>query len=208
MFNLFNKKKTPKILDTSVLIDGRIVGIIESGFLDGNIIIPDYVLEEMQTMWADSKDHDKRQKGRKGLDIAEKVKNLTHAEIYISKKDPSPVDTRLVYLADEMEGKLMTLDVNLAKMARVHSVPVLNINDLYDAIKPRLVIGQEIFVKIKEKGKDRNQGRGDYEGTMVVVDDAIEHIGKRIKVEIRSVLGLTTGVLVFARPVLEEETDG
>jgi len=204
MFSLFGKKHS-KIRDTSVLIEGRILGIIENGFLEGNIILPDFVLEEMQTMWADSKDHDKRQKGRKGLEVAERVKSLTDAEIYEDDESDIPVDTKLINLSKKLEGKLLTLDINLGKLAKVHSVPVLNINDLYDAIKPKLVVGQEIFVKIKEKGKEKNQGRGDFDGTMVVVDDAVQHIGKRIKVEIRSVLGLPTGTMIFARPVKKDE---
>ena len=148
MLKFLNRNKNSKVIDSSVFIDGRIIGIIESGFMEGNLIIPQFVLEEMQTM-ADSKDHDKRQKGRKGLDVAFKVQKLANAKVLDKEVEANTVDMKLVILSKEINAKLLALDVNLNKVAKVHLIPVLNINDLYNAIKPRLVVGQTISIKIK-----------------------------------------------------------
>lgn len=204
MLELFAKKKENKVLDSSVLVDGRIYDLLKTGFLEGTIVIPLFILEEIQQL-ADSKDHSKRQKGKKGLDVARKISELTKVDTWNGTikevEESKSTDIKLVILCKHLHGKLLTLDHNLGGVAKVHGVTVLSIHDLYLSIRPKLMLGDEIFVKIKEKGKDPGQGRGDYEGTMVVVDKAADRIGQRVKVEVRQVWSQDTGTLVFAKLV-------
>ncbi len=209
MLDFLAKKKSNKVIDSSVLIDGRIFAIFKSGFLENDdVIIPLFVLEEVQRL-ADSRDPAKRLKGRQGLDVARKIQDLTGAEIWNKRikevDDAKSIDTKIVILSKHLGAKILTLDHSLNEIAKLHKVSVLSVHELYLAVKPKFVIGEEIFVKIKEKGKEAGQGKGDYEGTMVVVDGGEIHLGTRIKVEIRSILSLDTGILIFAKPVKREE---
>jgi len=208
MLDFLKSKKQNKIMDSSVLIDGRIYDVIKSGFLEGDFLIPLFILEEVQKL-ADSKDHAKRQKGKRGLEIAKKIQELTKSEIWNKKIDEvdacDKVDTKLVILCKNLGSKMLTLDHSMNELAKIHSVEVLNINELYLAVRPRLMMGDEIFVKIREKGKEQGQGRGDWEGNMVVVDGGEEFMGQRIKVVIRLVYGQDTGTLAFAKPVKRED---
>ena len=198
-------------MDSSVLIDGRIFDILKSGFLEGDFIIPLFILEEIQTL-ADSRDHIKRQKGKRGLDTAKRVRELTSAEIWNKKIEEvdtcKDVDTKLVILCKNLGAKMLTLDHSQNELAKIHSVPVLNVHELYLAVKPKFIVGEEIFVKIKEKGNEQDQGRGDYEGTIVIVDGGEAHLGKRIKVVIRNIMSTDAGTLIFAKPVKREEDGG
>jgi len=202
MLELFAKKKSNKVLDSSVFIDGRILSVLKTGFIEGDFIIPLFVLEEMQRL-ADSKDHDKRQKGRDGLEMAKKVQALTGAEIWNKKllevDEATSTDIKLVLLSRTLNAKILSLDHNLNEISKIHGVTVLNIQELYLAIRPKFLKGDEIFVKIKEKGKEPGQGRGDIEGTMIVVDGGEEFMGQRIKVVVREVYAQETGTLVFAK---------
>lgn len=209
MLEIFGKKKSNKVLDSSVFIDGRIYSILKTGFLEGNFIIPLFILEEMQRL-ADSNDHDKRQKGRSGLETAKKVQSLTGAETWNKRvqevDEAASVDIKLVLLSKHLSAKLLTLDYALNEVAKIHGVTVLSIQELYLAIRPKFVVGDEIFVKIKEKGKEPGQGRGNIEGTMIVVEGAEAFIGQRIKAEIRDVNSNERGTLVFAKLTKREES--
>lgn len=212
MLEFLTKKKSNKVIDSSVLIDGRILGVFETGFLDRDgVILPLFVLEEMQRL-ADSRDHDKREKGKRGLEVARKVQELTGATVWNKRVEEvdseKAVDTKVIMLAKHLEAKVLTLDNSLYEIAKIHKIPVLSIHELYLSVRPKLMIGDEFFVKIKERGRDNGQGRGDYEGTMVVVDGGEAFIGKRIRAEVRTILNVGTGILVFARPVKREEDGG
>jgi uncharacterized protein YacL len=195
-------KKTYKILDTSVIIDGRIADIAETGFLDGIIVIPQFVLRELQLV-ADSSDSLKRNRGRRGLDILQKLQKSTCLQIQIVEDDfPSvrEVDLKLIELAKVYEGKIITNDFNLNKVAQLQGVDVLNINELANSLKPIVLPGETMKVFILKEGKEYNQGVAYLDdGTMVVVDNARKMIGKTIDVSVTSVLQTTAGKMIFGK---------
>ena len=212
MLNLFNKKSSNiKILDTSILIDGRILGLIGTGFLEGVLYIPKCVIFEMQNL-ADCSDRNKRQRGKRGLEILEKIVKIESVSIYEKEneevKKEKEVDTKLILISRDLKAKLLTLDHNLNQIATSYNVSVLNINDLFNAIKPKLIVGDRMLIRVLRKGEQENQGIGNLEdGAMVIIDDAADFIGKKITVEIRSILQNTSGRLVFSKKITEEEDE-
>ncbi len=195
-------KKSYKILDTSVIIDGRIADIAETGFLDGLIVIPQFVLRELQLV-ADSADSLKRNRGRRGLDILQRLQKIASVQIQIVEDDfPSvrEVDMKLIELAKLYEGKIITNDFNLNKVAQLQGVAVLNINELANSLKPIVLPGEVMRVFILKEGKEYNQGVAYLDdGTMVVVDNARKMIGKTIDVSVTSVLQTTAGKMIFGK---------
>jgi uncharacterized protein YacL len=192
-----------KILDTSVIIDGRIADICQTGFLEGTLIIPQFVLEELQHI-ADSSDGLKRNRGRRGLDILNKIqKELSiNVEIYEGDfEDIQEVDSKLVKLAKVLSGLVVTNDFNLNKVCDLQGVPVLNINDLANAVKPIVLPGEELHVQVIKDGKEHNQGVAYLDdGTMIVVEGGRDYIGKYIDVVVTSVLQTSAGRMIFAKP--------
>jgi uncharacterized protein YacL len=195
-------KKSYKILDTSVIIDGRIADIAETGFIDGVLIIPQFVLRELQLV-ADSADSLKRNRGRRGLDILQRVQKIATLNVQIVETDyPAvrEVDLKLIELAKEMEGKIVTNDFNLNKVAQLQGVEVLNINELANSLKPIVLPGEAMRVFILKEGKEYNQGVAYLDdGTMVVVDNARKLIGKTIDIAVTSVLQTTAGKMIFGK---------
>jgi uncharacterized protein YacL len=195
-------KKSYKILDTSVIIDGRIADIAETGFLDGTIVTPQFVLRELQLV-ADSADSLKRNRGRRGLDILQRLQKVANLQIQIVEDDfPSvrEVDLKLIELAKLYEGKIITNDFNLNKVAQLQGVEVLNINELANSLKPIVLPGETMRVFILKEGKEYNQGVAYLDdGTMVVVDNARKMIGKTIDVSVTSVLQTTAGKMIFGK---------
>ena len=195
-------KPIEKILDTSVIIDGRIADICEAGFLDGPLILPQFVLHELQ-MIADSSDSLKRNRGRRGLDILKKIQQNPGLDIRIVETDfpkVREVDSKLVLLAKETGSKVMTNDFNLNKVAELQGVSVLNINELANAVKPVVLPGEVMNVLVLKEGKELGQGVGYLDdGTMVVVDQAREHIGDKVSVSVTSVLQTTAGRMIFSK---------
>ncbi len=195
-------KKSYKILDTSVIIDGRIADIAETGFLDGVIVTPQFVLRELQLV-ADSADSLKRNRGRRGLDILQRLQKVATLQIQIVEDDfPAvrEVDLKLIELAKVYEGKIITNDFNLNKVAQLQGVEVLNINELANSLKPIVLPGETMRVFILKEGKEYNQGVAYLDdGTMVVVDNARKMIGKTIDVSVTSVLQTTAGKMIFGK---------
>ena len=195
-------KKSYKILDTSVIIDGRIADIAETGFLDGIIVTPQFVLRELQLV-ADSADSLKRNRGRRGLDILQRLQKMPNLQIQIVEDDfPAvrEVDLKLIELAKLYEGKIITNDFNLNKVAQLQGVEVLNINELANSLKPIVLPGETMRVFILKEGKEYNQGVAYLDdGTMVVVDNARKMIGKTIDVSVTSVLQTTAGKMIFGK---------
>jgi len=195
-------KKSYKILDTSVIIDGRIADIAETGFLDGTIVTPQFVLRELQLV-ADSADSLKRNRGRRGLDILQRLQKVANLQIQIVEDDfPAirEVDLKLIELAKMYEGKIITNDFNLNKVAQLQGVEVLNINELANSLKPIVLPGEAMRVFILKEGKEYNQGVAYLDdGTMVVVDNARKMIGKTIDVSVTSVLQTTAGKMIFGK---------
>jgi uncharacterized protein YacL len=195
-------KKSYKILDTSVIIDGRIADIAETGFLDGVIVTPQFVLRELQLV-ADSADSLKRNRGRRGLDILQRLQKVANLQIQIVEDDfPAvrEVDLKLIELAKLYEGKIITNDFNLNKVAQLQGVEVLNINELANSLKPIVLPGETMRVFILKEGKEYNQGVAYLDdGTMVVVDNARKMIGKTIDVSVTSVLQTTAGKMIFGK---------
>lgn len=191
-----------KILDTSVIIDGRIADIAETGFLDGSLVIPQFVLRELQLV-ADSADSMKRNRGRRGLDILQKIQKMAQLSVQILEDDfPNvrDVDMKLIELAKAYDCKIITNDFNLNKIAQLHGVEVLNINELANALKPIVLPGEIMRVFILKEGKEYNQGVAYLDdGTMVVVDNAKKMISKTIDVAVTSVLQTTAGKMIFGR---------
>jgi uncharacterized protein YacL len=194
---------SPKILDTSVIIDGRIADITKSGFLEGPLVVPGFVLEELQHI-ADSSDVLKRNRGRRGLDILNKIQKEPYTSVHIMDRnyeDLSEVDTKLVKLAKEMSGKVVTNDYNLNKVCELHGVAVLNINELANAVKPVVLPGEELRVHVIKDGKEQGQGVAYLDdGTMIVVDGGRRYIGETIGVLVTSVLQTAAGRMIFAKP--------
>src|ERR1700752_757625 len=195
-------KKSYKILDTSVIIDGRIADIAETGFLDGIIVTPQFVLRELQLV-ADSADSLKRNRGRRGLDILQRLQKVANLQIQIVEDDfPAirEVDLKLIELAKLYEGKIITNDFNLNKVAQLQGVEVLNINELANSLKPIVLPGETMRVFILKEGKEYNQGVAYLDdGTMVVVDNARKMIGKTIDISVTSVLQTTAGKMIFGK---------
>lgn len=192
-----------KILDTSVIIDGRIADICETHFLEGTIVIPQFVLEELQHI-ADSSDGLKRNRGRRGLDILNRLqKDLpVNVEIYEGDfEEIQEVDSKLVKLAKVMNGIVVTNDFNLNKVCEFQNVQVLNINDLANAVKPVVLPGEEMRIQVIKDGKEQNQGVAYLDdGTMIVVEEGKDYIGKTIEVVVTSVLQTSAGRMIFAKP--------
>lgn len=191
-----------KILDTSVIIDGRIADIVETGFVDGIIVIPQFVLRELQLV-ADSSDSMKRNRGRRGLDVLQRIQKMPQLHIQILEEDfPNvrEVDMKLIELAKAYDCKIVTNDFNLNKVAQLRGVEVLNINELANALKPVVLPGETMRVFILKEGKEYNQGVAYLDdGTMVVVDNARKMISKTIDIGVTSVLQTTAGKMIFGR---------
>jgi uncharacterized protein YacL len=197
-----------KILDTSVIIDGRIADVAETGFLTGTLIIPQFILRELQQV-ADSPDSSKRQRGRRGLDMLNRLQNNSSLDIQIVETDfPSvrEVDLKLIELGKQLDAVIVTNDFNLNKVSQLRGVSVLNINELANALKPVVLPGEAMRVFILKEGKEYNQGVAYLDdGTMVVVDNARRLIGKNADIAVTSVLQTTAGKMIFGR--LWEETE-
>ena len=192
----------PKILDTSVIIDGRIEFIVPTGFIEGEIVVPRFVLNELQQI-ADSSDPLKRNRGRRGLDILNKIRKSPPMVVRIDERDfPNipEVDAKLVELGKEVGGAILTNDFNLNKVAQFQGVKVLNINELTNTLKPVVMSGEEITVAVLKEGKEADQGVAYLDdGTMVVVDSGKKYIGKTITVSVTSVLQTTAGRMIFTK---------
>ena len=197
-----SSKKSHKILDTSVIIDGRIADIAETGFLDGVLVIPQFVLRELQLV-ADSADSMKRNRGRRGLDILARVQKMANLNVQIVEEDfpqTREVDMKLIELAKVFDCKVITNDFNLNKVAQLHGVEVLNINELANSLKPIVLPGEVMKVFILKEGKEYNQGVAYLDdGTMVVVDNARKMIGKTVDISVTSVLQTTAGKMIFGK---------
>ncbi len=190
------------VVDTSVLIDGRIARLCETGFMSAALIIPRFVLDELQTV-ADSSDPHRQARGRRGLEILGELRKIKNIDIRITESEVAKsqhVDAKLVFLAQSMRAKLLTTDYNLAKLAEFHGVPWLNLNQLAKALRPELLLGETLEVDLVKPGKEETQAVGFLEdGSMVVVNAARGYIGKRVSAEIMSVLPSAGGKMVFAR---------
>ncbi|MDK2564882.1 PIN/TRAM domain-containing protein [Romboutsia sedimentorum] len=193
----------PKVLDTSVIIDGRIADICKTGFIEGKLVIPEFVLDELRHI-ADSSDDLKRVRGRRGLDILNIIKEELQIEVEISKSDfndIAEVDMKLLKLASVLNGKVVTNDYNLNKVAQVQGVEVLNINELANAVKPVAIPGEEMIVQVVKEGKENSQGIAYLDdGTMIVVDGGRKHMGETIRVLVTSVLQTPAGRMIFGKP--------
>ncbi|MBD1382789.1 PIN/TRAM domain-containing protein [Metabacillus arenae] len=202
------EEKKLKILDTSVIIDGRIADICQTGFLEGTIVIPQFVLEELQHI-ADSSDALKRNRGRRGLDILNRIQKELAIKVEIYEGDfeeIQEVDSKLVKLAKLTSGVVVTNDFNLNKVCELQKVAVLNINDLANAVKPVVLPGEELNVQVIKDGKEQNQGIAYLDdGTMIVVEEGRNYIGKHIDVLVTSVLQTSAGRMIFAKPKLLEK---
>jgi uncharacterized protein YacL len=191
-----------KILDTSVIIDGRIADICETGFLEGVFVLPQFILQELQHI-ADATDPIRRARGRRGLDILHRIQKIPEIRVKIIDEDfpgIKEVDAKLVALAKLMHAKIITNDFNLNKVAGLQGVPVLNINELANALKPVVLPGESMKVFVLKEGKEYNQGVAYLDdGTMVVVENARKHIGKNVDVTVTSVLQTTAGRMIFSK---------
>ncbi|MBX5475634.1 MAG: TRAM domain-containing protein [Clostridia bacterium] len=191
-----------KVLDTSAIIDGRIVDLCRTGFLEGVLVVPQFVLDELRHI-ADSSDPLRRNRGRRGLDVLNTLQSELQMPVIIDEREikgADEVDTKLLLLAREIGGKVLTNDFNLSKVAQVQGVPVLNINELANALKPVVLPGEGMTVQILREGKEPGQGVGFLDdGTMVVVDGGKRHVGETIDVEVTSVLQTNAGRMIFAK---------
>lgn len=197
------KPAASKVLDTSCIIDGRVEDIMAAGFLEGQILVPQFVLRELQQI-ADSGNDQKRVRGRRGLDVLNRMREAYPDRMMIHPadyEDLQNVDDKLVRLAQDINGTLMTNDYNLCKVANVQNVPVLNINDLTQAVRPNYIPGDSIDIKILREGKEPDQGVGYLaDGTMVVVEEGREYVGGELQVVVTSSLQTAAGRMIFARP--------
>ncbi|MHC1745385.1 MAG: PIN/TRAM domain-containing protein [Syntrophobacteraceae bacterium] len=189
-----------KILDTSVIIDGRVADIVETGFMSGVLVLPEFVLQELQHI-ADSSDPTRRVRGRRGLDVIKRLQQEKRIEVRIDRQDfdnLNEVDAKLVALALRLNAKIVTNDYNLAKVAEVQGIQVLNINQLANALKPVVLPGEVLRLQILREGKEQGQGIAYLEdGTMVVVENASRLLGKEVEVSVTSILQTTAGRLIF-----------
>jgi uncharacterized protein YacL len=201
-------RRMPKVLDTSVIIDGRIADICEAHFLDGVMLIPQFVLRELQFV-ADSADSLKRQRGRRGLEVLQRIQKMPHLEVEIADDDfpnIADVDLKLIELAKRYDGKIITNDYNLNKVAQLQGIEILNVNQLANALKPVVLPGETMRVFILREGKEYNQGVAYLDdGTMVVVDGARRMINKTIDITVTSVHQTTAGKMIFGR--LDDRTE-
>jgi uncharacterized protein YacL len=201
-------RRMPKVLDTSVIIDGRIADICEAHFLDGVMLIPQFVLRELQFV-ADSADSLKRQRGRRGLEVLQRIQKMPHLEVEIADDDfpnIADVDLKLIELAKRYDAKIVTNDYNLNKVASLQGIEILNVNQLANALKPVVLPGETMRVFILREGKEYNQGVAYLDdGTMVVVDGARRMINKTIDITVTSVHQTTAGKMIFGR--LDERTE-
>jgi uncharacterized protein YacL len=194
----------PYILDTSVVIDGRIADLVETNILDNQLIMPRFVLSELQGI-ADSSDKLRRARGRRGLDILNRLRNNKNIDLKIYDRelpemDGQPVDMKLVLLAKHLEGKIVTGDYNLNKVARLHNVAVINLNDISNSLKPVFLPGESLAVRIVKPGEEMGQGVGYLDdGTMIVVEGGRDHIGKEVKINVTSVLQTSAGRMIFGK---------
>ena len=197
---------TPKIFDTSVIIDGRISDIMKTGFIEGPIVIPEFVLVELRHI-ADSSDALKRNRGRRGLDILDLLQNEKNIEIKIVDKDYKnikEVDHKLLKLTEDYHGKLITNDYNLNKVASLQKISILNVNELALAVKPVVIQGEKLIVEVINRGKEPEQGLGYLsDGTMIVVEDGKDYIGQTIETTVTSILQTPAGKMIFTRKNLK-----
>ena len=195
-----------KVLDTSVIIDGRIADICETGFLEGTLVVPQFVLRELQQV-ADSSDSLKRNRGRRGLDVLQRVQKMTGVQVQIVETDfpeVKEVDLKLIELAKRLSGKIVTNDFNLNKVAQLRGVAVLNINELANSLKPVVLPGELLRVLVVKEGKEAGQGVGFLDdGTMIVVEGGARHIDKDLDVSVTRVLQTVAGRMIFAQPRLD-----
>jgi uncharacterized protein YacL len=202
LFRDARPQRNYRVLDTSVIIDGRIADIVETGFIGGTLVVPQFVLKELQFV-ADSSDSLKRNRGRRGLDILHRMQKMAGVEVMISDLDfphIKEVDLKLIEVARNLMGRIVTNDFNLNKVAQLRGVEVLNINELTNALKPVVLPGETMNVFVIKEGKEYNQGVAYLDdGTMVVVDNARSRIGKNIDVIVTSVLQTTAGRMIFGR---------
>jgi len=198
------KGTRPSILDTSTIIDGRIADIVETRVLDGQLVIPKFVINELQGI-ADSSDRMRRSRGRRGLDILNRLRGSKILDVQMFERElpefaGQPVDLKLVVLARHLHGKLITNDYNLNKVAQLQDVEVININDLANAMKPSFLPGEQICVRIVKAGEEHGQGIGYLDdGTMVVIEGGREHIGQQAQIAVTSVIQKSAGRMVFGR---------
>ena len=205
LFRFFKEKssgRSYKILDTSVIIDGRITDLCDTGFIEGTLVIPQFVLKELQFI-ADSGDSLKRQRGRRGLDVLNHLQKSSQISVVIWEMDfPEirDVDSKLMELARQLDAKIVTNDVNLNKVAKLRGISVLNINELANALRPVVLPGESMRVFILKEGKEKDQGVGYLDdGTMVVVDNSRRMIGQNVDITVTSVLQTTVGKMIFGR---------
>jgi uncharacterized protein YacL len=196
-------KRSTKLLDTSVIIDGRISDLVKTGFIEGQIVVPQFVMDELQSI-ADSADGLRRRRGRRGLDILGDLRTQLNSNFQILERDyPShhAVDRKLIQLAKELSAKIITTDFNLNKVAKVEGISVLNINELANSVKPRFIQGEDLEVEVISPGEESDQGIGYLDdGTMVVVENGRPYIGKKILVTVSNVLQKEAGKMLFVRP--------
>jgi uncharacterized protein YacL len=194
----------PYVLDTSVVIDGRIADLVETNVLDNQLIMPRFALSELQGI-ADSSDKLRRARGRRGLDILNRLRNNENVDLKIYDRDLAefagqPVDMKLVLLAKHLEGKIVTGDYNLNKVARLHNVQVINLNDIANSLKPVFLPGEQLQVRIVKPGEEIGQGVGYLDdGTMIVVEGGREFVGKEVKISVTSVLQTSAGRMIFGK---------
>jgi len=192
----------PRVIDTSAIIDGRLVDVIRTGFLSGQLVIPKFVLEELQKV-ADSNDALKRARGRRGLELVEELKALVETGFIVHESDYPDldgVDAKLVRLANELGAAIITTDFNLNKVAQIQDVAVLNLNDLANALKPAVLPGEPLQVKIIREGREYDQGVGYLDdGTMIVVEGGKGLVGRHVTVEVTSVLQSSSGKMIFTK---------
>ncbi len=197
----------PKLLDTSVIVDGRIAEIVDTGFLEGPFIVPKFIIKELQNM-ADSGNRMKRERGRRGLDVLNRIRSELPVEVIITEQvypNVPEVDSKLVAAASELGAKVITNDFNLNKVAQLQGIDVLNINDLSNAVKPVFIPGETFEIEVIKAGEEEQQGVGYLEdGTMVVVEEGRNNVGEKITVTVTSVIQTSAGRMIFARPGEEE----
>ena len=194
----------PYVLDTSVVIDGRIADVVETHILDNQLIMPRFVLAELQNI-ADSSDRMRRSRGRRGLDILNRLRNDAKVDLVIHDRElpefaGQPVDMKLVLLAKHLEGKVVTGDYNLNKVAKIHNVEVINLNDIANALKPVFLPGESLNVRVVKAGEEAGQGVGYLDdGTMIVIEGGREHINEEVNIAVTSVLQTSAGRMIFGR---------
>lgn len=203
------KGASPKILDTSVIIDGRIADVAEAGFIEGPIIVPGFVIQELQHI-ADSQDQLRKAKGRRGLEVLKRLQDIPHVEVRIDKqalRGDQDVDSMLVSLAEKLNAKIVTNDYNLAKIADLHGIRVLNMHRLAHAMRPQVLPGETLRLQILKEGREEGQGIAYLEdGTMVVVENASKYLGQEVEASVTSVLQTPGGRMIFT--TLKSVQDG